>query len=103
MKKKHIFFDLDRTLWDFETNSHITLLELFNKFTLGLKGISNADEFINIYKVNNERLWAKYREGRITQQYLRSERFHRALLYFGIDEQSLADDIGQEYVRICPR
>ena len=26
--KKHIFFDLDRTLWDFETNSHETLLEI---------------------------------------------------------------------------
>tara|TARA_B100000902_G_scaffold42234_1_gene49932 strand:- start:26666 stop:27358 length:693 start_codon:yes stop_codon:yes gene_type:complete len=103
MKTKHIFFDLDRTLWDFETNSNITLLELFNNFNLESKGISNADEFINIYKINNERLWAKYREGRISQKYLRSERFHRALLYFGINEESLAEDIGQEYVRICPR
>ena len=34
MKYKHIFFDLDRTLWDFETNSNKTLLQLINRFSL---------------------------------------------------------------------
>ena len=31
---KHIFFDLDNTLWDFESNSRDTLLELFEKHNL---------------------------------------------------------------------
>ena len=38
---KHIFFDLDRTLWDFEKNSHITLLQLISHFNLTEKGIDN--------------------------------------------------------------
>ncbi len=33
MKSKHLFFDLDRTLWDFEKNSEIALNKLF--FDLG--------------------------------------------------------------------
>ena len=32
MTIKHIFFDLDRTLWDFEKNSIVTLTEIFNDF-----------------------------------------------------------------------
>ena len=50
MKYKHIFFDLDRTLWDFEYNSHETLLELCKSYNLKEKGVENSLEFIKIYK-----------------------------------------------------
>ena len=55
--KKHIFFDLDRTLWDFETNSHETLLEIYNKYNLRELGIESHIKFIEEYKKINERLW----------------------------------------------
>ncbi len=29
-KYKHIFFDLDHTLWDFDKNSEETFLDLYN-------------------------------------------------------------------------
>jgi putative hydrolase of the HAD superfamily len=41
MKKKtyrHIFFDLDKTLWDFETNSIETFREIFIKYKLADRG-----------------------------------------------------------------
>jgi FMN phosphatase YigB (HAD superfamily) len=47
---KHIFFDLDRTLWDFEKNSHTTLLQLIKDFKLIEKGIDTADNFIKNIK-----------------------------------------------------
>ena len=50
MKYTHIFFDLDGTLWDFETNSHETLLELCNTYNLNKKGISDYEKFIKTYK-----------------------------------------------------
>ena len=31
MKYRHLFFDLDHTLWDFEANARVTLLELYQK------------------------------------------------------------------------
>ena len=34
MKSKHLFFDLDRTLWDFEKNSEIALNHLFEELDL---------------------------------------------------------------------
>jgi len=103
MGLKHIFFDLDRTLWDFETNSHSTLEELFSVFNLKGKGIPNADEFICIYKAHNEKLWRLYRVGKISQKYLRRERFQRALSDFRIQDSVLAEQIGEQYISICPK
>ena len=43
---KHIFFDLDRTLWDFESNSHKTLLQLIKSFNLLEMGVDTPENFI---------------------------------------------------------
>jgi len=99
---KHIFFDLDRTLWDFETNSHNELIHLFNHFNLHQLGISLPEEFIKIYKKINEECWEKYRNNALTKEKLRSERFNLTLLYFGIDNQGLSEDIGNAYVANSP-
>ena len=102
MKYKHVFFDLDRTLWDFEANSHSTLEELFSIFKLKKKGIQNADVFIRIYKTHNEKLWGLYRVGKISQIDLRRERFQKTLADFGIKDFALAEAIGEQYISICP-
>ena len=39
MGYKNIFFDLDRTLWDFEANSNEALLDLCISFKFKEKGI----------------------------------------------------------------
>ena len=91
MKYKHIFFDLDRTLWDFEQNSNETLLELCNKYNIASRGISDHNEFITKYKIHNEHLWALYRENKISQKKLRSQRFYNTLLDYGIDDFKLSE------------
>ena len=103
MRFKHIFFDLDRTLWDFEINSHSTLEELFSIFNLKAKGIERLDDFIRIYKEHNERLWERYRAGEISQINLRRERFQRTLADFDIYDFALAEEIGEQYISICPK
>lgn len=100
---KHIFFDLDRTLWDFETNSHETLLELCNDYNLKKKGVLDYEEFINTYKIHNEKLWDLYRVDSISQKDLRRERFQRTLSDFGINDFNLSEKIGEDYIIICPR
>ena len=44
-KYKHIFFDLDHTLWDFETNSKLALQQIFTEQKLSEKGIPVFDNF----------------------------------------------------------
>jgi len=103
MKYKNIFFDLDRTLWDFDANSHETLLELCETYRLKEKGILDYEAFIKLYKSHNEKLWDLYRLDKISQKDLRRERFQITLGDFGIDDFKLAEKIGEDYIQVCPR
>lgn len=100
---KHIFFDLDMTLWDFETNAHEAYLDIFEKFRLKDLGIQSIDAFLRSYFVHNDRLWDQYRKGEIEKEFLRSRRFELTLLDFGVKDPKLAEDIGMEYITISPQ
>lgn len=100
---QHLFFDLDRTLWDFETNASQTLNEMVEHFELLKRGIPNAESFIVNYRRINNEMWAQYRLGTIDKQTLRTQRFHRSLLEFGIENDDLAAEIGDFYIRESPR
>ena len=102
MKIEHLFFDLDRTLWDFETNSYEELTNLYHVHSLHRLGISLSDEFIKVYKNINESCWEKYRLNQLSKEKLRSERFFLTLEYFGITNQKLAIKIGNDYVKNSP-
>ncbi len=101
-KYKHIFFDLDRTLWDLENNSVETLHELFEKYELKNRGVTNFDQFIKIYKGINKDLWDLYREGEITKEFLRNQRFKLTLKKFDIENAELAEKLGDYYVENSP-
>jgi len=103
MKKyKHIFFDLDRTIWDFESNSIMTLKEIFGNRKIGEYGV-NFHDFVKYYKEYNHHLWDLYKLGKIQKAYLRNERFRGTLKHFGIYSEDLADQISQDYIFLSPR
>ena len=102
MEIKHLFFDLDRTLWDFEKNSHNELNCLFNQYKLHQRGISLPNEFIKVYKKINEDCWERYRNNKLTKENLRVERFDLTLSFFGINDSDLASKIGDDYVLNSP-
>ncbi len=102
MKYKHVFFDLDHTLWDFDTNARETLLELYDSYRLSELGVASADSFISIYTENNHRLWRDYHNGVITKEDLRARRFRQTFAEFGLGEELLPDSFEDDYVRICP-
>jgi len=98
----HLFFDLDRTLWDFETNSYETLTEIIERYQLVQKGLGDIDLFVKEYYVINDKLWEEYRVGTIDKETLRYERFRRALIKYGITDNSLINHIGNDYVNLSP-
>src|SRR5689334_15784029 len=63
MQYKHLFFDLDHTLWDFEANSRLTLQQLFHSLGLEARGVNDFDLFHRRYSAHNEKLWDRYRKG----------------------------------------
>lgn len=99
---KHIFFDLDHTLWDFDTNSRNTLEELYHHFELLESGVEDLDEFIKKYKLINDRYWKYYRQQKVSKEQLRVGRFRDALLLFGIENSQLAKEIDEFYVSRNP-
>ena len=102
-----LFFDLDRTLWDFDRNSREALEEIFLEIAQpNLPQAKTAAEFIPVYEAENEKCWKAYREGRITKEELRPLRFHKALEGLGIPAfdgmETLAEAMGTAYVQRAP-
>jgi putative hydrolase of the HAD superfamily len=101
MKYSHVFFDLDRTLWDFEKNTEETLREIYDRHFLRLYFTSFFD-FHSQYKAINEKQWDLYRQGKITKDFLRANRFYLTLKEAGVDDLQLADRIGTDYIELTP-
>jgi putative hydrolase of the HAD superfamily len=102
MKYKHLFFDLDHTLWDFEANSRQSLEELFHSMQLGSKGVTDFDLFHKNYLVHNDKLWDRYRNGQIRVDELRWKRMWLALLDFKIADETLAREMGVVFLDLLP-
>jgi len=90
MQYKHLFFDLDHTLWDFEANSRQTLQELYLSLQLDERGVTDFDGFHRQYIVHNDKLWERYRNGFIKVDELRWKRMWLTLLDFKIADEPLA-------------
>jgi putative hydrolase of the HAD superfamily len=102
MKYKHLFFDLDHTLWDFDANARITLEQLHLDMKLPEKGIHDFDLFHRNYLAHNERLWAQYRTGHIRQDELRLKRMWLCLLDFNVDDEELALQMNELFLQLLP-
>ncbi len=99
---KHLFFDLDHTIWDFDKNAEETLHELYHSYNLKELGLYSADLFIEIYTQNNHQLWADYHLGKITRQVLRETRFSKTFIDLGVSPDCIPVDFEDDYVNICP-
>jgi len=89
---KDVFFDLDHTLWDFESNS----ASAFEKILLAQKIEIPLDEFLAVYMPANFKFWKMFREEKITKDELRYQRLEyvfQKLSYTVTDSQiyALAD------------
>lgn len=102
IKYRHLFFDLDHTLWDFEANSRQTLEELFQTMGLKEKGVENFDQFHKNYLAHNDKLWERYRNGYIKVDELRWKRMWLSLLDFKIADEPLAREMGVRFLDLLP-
>jgi len=101
-KYKHLFFDLDHTLWDFEANARATLEELFIVLNLEEKGVNDFNRFHKNYLVHNEKLWERYRNGFIKQDELRVKRMRLSLMDFKIADETLAKEMSVRFLDLLP-
>jgi putative hydrolase of the HAD superfamily len=102
MQYKHLFFDLDHTLWDFEANSRQTLEEMYHKLLLKERGVPHFDDFFSRYTVHNDKLWERYRNGYIKVDDLRWKRMWLTLLDFKIGDEPLAREMATQFLEALP-
>jgi putative hydrolase of the HAD superfamily len=102
MKYKHLFFDLDHTLWDFDSNARATLEQLHIDLDLVSKGVHDFELFHRNYLQHNEKLWARYRHGYIKQEELRLKRMWLTLLDFKIADEALARQLNELFLQLLP-
>lgn len=100
---KHIFFDLDHTLWDFEKNAEICLTEIFQTHHMADLGVADFDLFFQTFSQVNKRFWYLLDTKQITHDELRKERFRCALADLQVvisEEQSEA--MNAQFLALLP-
>src|SRR5688500_16070912 len=102
MKYKHLFFDLDHTLWDFEANSRATLATLYGDLLLKERCIHDFELFYKNYLAHNDKLWEYYRKGLIKQDELRVKRMRLALLDFKVADDELSQKMNVLFLDLLP-
>ena len=85
MNIKNIFFDLDHTLWDFETNSAKAFKFIFDETSMDI----DINDFLIHYKPINQNYWKLYREEKVTKSQLRYGRLKQV---FDILNYTISDD-----------
>ncbi len=99
---RHLFFDLDRTIWDFETNSKLAFEELFQMPQF--KSICpSLEEFLPVYHSFNDALWERFRRGTATKTEVRDQRFVQTFESFGVMQTDKALEMSELYVGISPQ
>ncbi len=94
-----IFFDLDHTLWDFDRNSGLAFVKIFEKNNLSI----NYNEFLEVYSPINFQQWKWYREERITKAQLRYGRFKKTFNKMGISvTDDVIDKLSSDYIECLP-
>ena len=99
---KHLFFDLDHTLWDFDTNAKDTLMEMYSLFDMDKKITAPFDDFYRKYLYHNEILWDRYHNGLISAEELKWKRMWRTLLDFKIGDEQLSKNLSEKFLEILP-
>jgi len=102
MQYKHLFFDLDHTLWDFDANAKSTLTDLFSLFELDKRVAAPFDDFYRKYLYHNEILWDRYHNGLISADDLKWKRMWRTLLDFKIGDEILSKALSAKFLEILP-
>lgn len=96
---KHVFFDLDHTLWDFDRNSKLTFQQIFEEQNITL----NIQDFLKVYMPINLEYWRLYREDKIKKEDLRYKRLKDTFDAINFEVQDeLINRIAEDYIKYLP-
>jgi len=96
---KHVFFDLDHTLWDFDKNSALAFGRVFKKHKVAIA----IDAFLEAYEPINFNYWKAFREERVTKEQLRRGRLTDTFKTFEqVYDLTVIDALAESYIEELP-
>ncbi|CAM4182649.1 MULTISPECIES: YjjG family noncanonical pyrimidine nucleotidase [Gillisia] len=96
---KHVYFDLDHTLWDFDKNSALTFDVIFKEENIGLE----IQDFLDTYIPINIDYWARYRNNLVSKEVLRVGRLHDSFKAMKIQvSDEVIDNLSNRYISVLP-
>lgn len=102
MKYKHLFFDLDHTLWDFERSSAESLTEVYHTFNVADLGVESLDTFISTYLRINYQLWRELERNEIPHTHIRDHRFRLVMENLGVQAATDYQPMEETYIALLP-
>lgn len=99
---RHLFFDLDHTLWDYDANAAAALTDLHEKHDINGKSGFSLDQLISAFFNVNNALWESFDLGLIGKEDIRKYRFPRIYELLGAGQNEIPINIEVEYVELCP-
>jgi putative hydrolase of the HAD superfamily len=99
---RHLFFDLDHTLWDFDSNSRLALQEVYEEKQVTNKTGATFEAFFEKYLMHNKLLWERYQKGFISAEELKWRRMWRTLMEFRLADEELSKAMGYRFLEILP-
>lgn len=105
MAYKHLFFDLDHTLWDFEKNSAECLADIYEIFNFKNLNISSLEMFQQEFSIVNRHHWSLLEQNLITHEDLRRRRFQETLENLGVKnlKKSFGLEINEYFLELLPK
>ncbi|HSI70117.1 MAG TPA: YjjG family noncanonical pyrimidine nucleotidase [Gillisia sp.] len=96
---KHIYFDLDHTLWDFDKNSALTFETIFKEEKLEI----SLPHFLENYVPINDNYWKLYRENQISKEALRTGRLYDCFKCMSLDvPEQVISNLSNNYIKYLP-
>lgn len=97
--KKHLFFDLDHTLWDFDRNSAVAFDVIFKRHGFEF----STDEFLKHYIPRNQHYWKLYQVNQISHEDLRYYRLKDIFDILKVEvSKEQVNQISEDYITHLP-
>jgi len=100
---RHLFFDLDHTLWDYDYNARKVLVEMYDRYKLSENINATKEGFLKVYFKENAKLWHAYNLGEIDRDHIRNERFVNVLKACAGNDLSISQEMSLHFIYECPR
>lgn len=95
---KHLFIDLDDTLWDTFNNNKESLKEVYDIYEFD-RSYASFEVFFDRWFPYNNHLWDLYRQDKISKQQLVTKRFEHMVEPMGITDPDFIQQLNKEFLQ----